>query len=425
MMSNENASVKKSDTVPFGIVFALFMYCGLNIALFTNTPGLFYAPVSEYLGIGRGEFSLYYSAQCVVTMIALLFSGKILSKFRAHIKVILSLVAIIQLLGYVCFSQGTSIIFWYFGAVLVGLGNAFSTHMLVGLLANNWFKVGAGTIIGLVFAFNSIIGAIASPMITTYLSTGPEAFRMVYLAIGVITAVVIVPTVIAFVRYAPEDVGKKPYGWSKVADSEGAADENAPVSGVEYSKALKSPAFWMLFVFVIVITGWASFNVALPGYASSIGYDALLVGIAASCVLVGGVIGKILLGILADKFGPYKSSAVYVVIGVVSMALFIANPNQILYLAGAVLFGISGAMLSVVAPVATRKYFGDLDYGPIYANINIGIWIGSAVIIPIYNFIFDFTGSYFGGMALAFVYIVGGYVLLLVGQRIANKLPRK
>lgn len=88
-------STTATNKYPWGILIAIMLF-GCITGVFLNTVGVFFQPISEYLQIGRGQFSLAYTCQCLVTFLALMFSGKLLAKYPNKIRLILTAATLIR-----------------------------------------------------------------------------------------------------------------------------------------------------------------------------------------------------------------------------------------------------------------------------------------------------------------------------------------
>lgn len=120
---------------------ALLAISGTTVGIILNTPGLFFVSASQELGIGRGEFSSYVTILKIALIVALVYAGGILQKHRLKIRTILTTAALLEVAAYLIFWQGTALWHWYVGGVLLGIGMAFNSNMLVAVLTNNWFKI--------------------------------------------------------------------------------------------------------------------------------------------------------------------------------------------------------------------------------------------------------------------------------------------
>jgi len=67
--------VKIRQNYGFKVLYQFYKFPVHHMArrMFQNCSGIFLKPVSESLGIGRGQFATYLSVQNIVTMIVLIF----------------------------------------------------------------------------------------------------------------------------------------------------------------------------------------------------------------------------------------------------------------------------------------------------------------------------------------------------------------
>jgi MFS family permease len=419
----------KKDKFPVAIIVALLCYCFGVQAVMINTVGLFFVPASTALGVPRGTFSTYYSIQALVTMVMLFFAGKILQKYQSKIKLILLGASALLFIGYALFAIGTAVWYWYVGAVFVGIGVAFTTQMFIGTLVNNWFKVKAGTVMGILMALTSVFGVFISPFFTAMIAS--KGYQFVYWIINFTMVVTTVIPAIFLVKFKPADAGRKAYGEDKATEMTKGQTANAQseqsVTSVSYGAALKSSAFWFLSIFTFSAVCWSTFIQIIPGYAASVGFTGLMIGTAMSAMLIGGIAGKLALGYLTDKAGPVKATGIMVVLGVIGILIMIMNDstNQGMFFTGAFLFGLAFGILGVVPPIIIREAFGMKNYAAIYGNITIAIWVGVALTVPFYNFVYDKTGSYITPMYISAVVLVIGFLCMIAGRNSAKKLPRE
>lgn len=409
-----------SEKFPIRILVCILLINGIAMALLTNTPGLFYATVSKSLGVARSTFSLYYTVLSLACMVTLFFSGQIMAKYHKKLKLIVLICAVLQFGGYYLFYSAHSLTPFFLGGILVGIGNAFDTFVLVALLTNNWFKKKNGLILGIAAASCSAVAAIVSPRLAVLIASD---WRMAYLVVGSVAAAVIAVCGL-LVSYSPQEEGKIAWGSSEVAAATGI--NSASLTGVPYAIAVKSASFWLLIIMTFCATSWAAFSFAVPGYVSSLGYPARDIGLTVSCFLYGALGGKLFLGWLNDRLGAVRSLGVIVVLGLIGMLTIIiigASSKPILF-TGAVLFGVTMAITGVHPPFAVKACFGDKDYTKIYSNISIMIWVASSIIIPVYNLFFDKFGTYIPAMWLAMALIVGCFVSMVFAMRISVKLER-
>lgn len=366
----------------------------LPCALVLSCAGIFFTPVSEYFGVSRAQFTLYFSVLNIFMMISLPVAGNHLSRMDA--RKVLSGGSILAGLGLIGMSQGHSMPWFYVMGAIMGFGVAPLIYLSVPTLINNWCVKRVGFFVGLCMAFTGIGGVIFNPVGTALIQSGPEGWRTAYLVFGIIVLAGTLPFTLFVIRTRPADKGLEPYGANEVQDNEPA--QEAAVTGVPASVAMKMPAFFAIAVFCGVITLNQTVYQFLASYATS--FEATLPqiaaasGIVASAAMAGQAIGKVVLGIVNDRsvrLGIFFGIACGA-IGVVLM-WFVPNPLPFL-LVGAFLFGVVYAMTTVQTPLLVRSVFGSADYTNIYARISMVGSLMSAVAAVFWSFVIDSPGGF-------------------------------
>lgn len=133
-------SEMKKGGFPVKIFICVAVISGLGIMFLTNTSGIFYVTVSEALGVTRSSFSLYYTVQCLVSMVTLFFAGQIVAKYQKKLPLIVALASFGQFCAYFLMSRAQSMAAFFVAAIILGICAAFDTQLLTGVLINNWFR---------------------------------------------------------------------------------------------------------------------------------------------------------------------------------------------------------------------------------------------------------------------------------------------
>ena len=414
-MTNANQRAKGGPHYAYAIVAACIAITCLPCALVLSCAGIFFTPVSEFFGVPKATFTLYFSILNLAMMVALPVSGKIMGK--CDLRALLS--GCVALCGAGCIGMALCQQMWQFyacGAVM-GIGLAPLLYLAIPTLINAWFVKRVGFFVGLCMAFTGIGGVIFNPVGTALIAGGTESWRMAYMVFGVIILVGTLPFTLFAIRNTPADKGLLPFGATQAPDADspassaaGAAEPmNGTTSGLTLAQALRSPAFFAVLLFSGLITLNQNIYQFLPSYASSFADSlpavAAASGVIASACMGGQAVGKVLLGIINDR-SVHAGICLGVGAGVAGVTLMWLAPAQIaLFLAGAFLFGIAYAMTTVQTPLLTRTVFGGADYTNIYSKITmVGALMGTVSAVA-WSFIVDSAGGY----PLMFIM---GYVLL-------------
>ena len=404
----------------YAIVASCIAITCLPCAMVLSCAGIFFTPVSEFFGVPRAQFTLYFSILNIMMMLTLPLAGNPLSRLDA--RKVLSGATIAAGMGLIGMSFGNSMLWFYVCGAIMGFGMAPLIYLSVPSLINAWCAKRVGFFVGLCMAFTGIGGVIFNPLGTALIQQGPEGWRTAYLVFGIITLVGTLPFTLFVVRSKPEDKGLLPYGAEELAAEADGADE-APVDGVPASVAMKTTAFFALALFCGVITLNQTIYQFLASYATS--FEATLPaiaaasGVVASAAMAGQAIGKVVLGIVNDrsvKLGIFFGLAC----GVAGILLmwFVPNPLPAL-LAGAFLFGVVYAMTTVQTPLLVRSVFGSADYTNIYSRISMVGSLMSAVAAVFWSFVIDsplgFPGMFTGGIVCMLICLLTS--LYALGQK--------
>lgn len=269
--------------------------------------------------------------------------------------------------------------------------------------------------------------AIANPILSAQIAA--HGWRPVRLAVGIILIIVCTPVTLALVRKTPQEKGV--LAWGEGEESEAAAAEKKlNQTGVTASTAFKSAAFWLTLLSVACIVSCATINQRIASLANARGFDPVAVGMAASVILVGGVLGKFILGFVRDKTGSaVVTGLVCASFGLVGCALFLffGTTSVAMFYISILIYGFGYAGLTVVPPIVTEAAFGGKNFSQIYANVSVVTCVASSITSYIYAAIIDsHGGNYYEGcfyFAMALYATLAICVPLIV--KLGQKLPRE
>lgn len=383
----------------YAIVASCIAITCLPCALVLSCAGIFFTPVSEFFGVAKATFTLYFTIVNLTMTVTLGIWGKLLSKLDA--RVALSTAVVLCGVGCACMGLCQEIWQFYLCGVLIGAGVAPLIYLSVPTLINAWCVKKVGFFVGLCMAFTGIGGVIFNPVGTALINSGAEGWRTAYLVFGAIILVGTLPFTLLVVRSKPADKGLLPYGAEEGTGAAGGADaaaSAAAVEGMPAGEAMKTPAFVALAAFCGLITLNQTIYQFLPSYASSFAQTlpqvAAMSGVIASAAMAGQAIGKVLLGTINDK-SVKLGIFVGVGAGVVGVALMWLVPSVVaLLLVGAFLFGVVYAMTTVQTPLLVRTVFGSADYTNIYSRVSIVGSLAGAFAAVFWGFVCDSAGGY-------------------------------
>nr|WP_289848767.1 MFS transporter [Paraglaciecola arctica] len=345
--------------------------CGLMTA--TNyTQGFFVGAVTAEFGWSSQQFFLSYT---VLMCMGLFFGpliGSLAGKYGIRLLGIIGLVG--HAIGYVVISfNDGSLVFWYASFALLSFLGAGSLPIVWTAILNDYFVKHRGKAIGITMTGTGI-GALILPPVATFLIES-YGWRTAYQAIGLGALAVSLPLVIAL--FKPKQASKE-------------TQNNQPAAmswGISRSDAIKTKQFWMLgtviFLTALIIVGLLSnFKTILLGK----GLDNSTIAWVASVLGLTIMTGRLLVGVLVDKFWAPAVAAGVFFLPIIAILLLINMPGSILVavLVALTLGLAAGAELDLLAYL-TSKYFGPRYYSRVFGCIFAFFGVGAGIAPPIYG----------------------------------------
>jgi len=293
-----------------------------------------------------------------------------------------------------------------FGAVLALCGLMINVYLI-----SSWFDKQRGLAIGLVLGGSSIGNALF-PQLNTWLMTIGD-WRQVFEWIALIP-LVLIPVAYFFLKPGPNSAGRVATGTNSGPPLE--------LPGYTLREALLSRNFWIVATIAMCtfycILGMSA-NVFI--YMSKSNYSAADASTGVSILFIGGLIGKVISGYLAENFGHkliLLTGLALMFSGAVSMLFAIQLDSSAALWTGLVAFGFGWGGIYTLIQLLSADLFGMRALGKILAAVNILDAAGGALGPVMTGVLYDSSGSYF----LPFAVITG---LLLVATLAASLLDPK
>ena len=311
---------------------------------------------------------------------------------------------------------------FYFYAKSDSLADMYIIHIFQGIvlsvsgmvinvvLISKWFNDNRGLAIGVLLAGTSVGNGIF-PQINTYLLTISDGdWRQVMMWLALIP-LAYTPILFALIKEKPEDVETK-------EDNEAKNDFKASSieGGFTLQQTLMSSNFWFLsvmafctFYSILAMIGHVFLMLDGEGYSPQISATGV------SIIFIGGFIGKVISGKLAEMIGRK-----IVLVGGVAMMLAgsllivssIFYKNPLLIWIGLTLYGTGWGGLYTLIQLLVADLFGLIAIGKIMGVINIIDTIGGGLGPIITAIIYDSTQSYL----LPFLVISALLVIALISS---------
>ena len=308
------------------------------------------------------------------------------------------------------YAQSDSLADMYVIHIFQGMVLSMSGMVINVVLISKWFNDNRGLAIGVLLAGTSVGNGIF-PQINTYLLTISDGdWRQVMIWLALIPLAYI-PLLFAFIKEKPEDIAVK-------EDNQISNDFKASSieGGFTLQQTLRSANFWFLsvmafctFYSILAMIGHVFLMLDGEGYSRQISATGV------SIIFIGGFIGKVISGKLAEMIGRK-----IVLVGGVAMMLLgsllivssIFYKNPLLIWIGLTLYGTGWGGLYTLIQLLVADLFGLIAIGKIMGVINIIDTIGGGLGPIITAVIYDSTQNYL----LPFLVISALLVIALISS---------
>lgn len=372
----------------------------------------FYKPIrEEFVAIGavdaaRAESFIANGANITFLMSGVfsLLGGWLVTRFRLRPMMLVGCVLLGG--GLILHSQATTATAVYFSRFLMGASLGFIGVAPCVVLVSGWFNANRGTALGILLTGTSLGGTLiplaAAPLIASY------GWRTAMLAISSLIWIVLLPSIIFFVREAP-------------SKEEAVSDDGVIREGRTLREALGMPIFWALaacaaLVFYPIFVTSQQFILYLQ--SPKIGVTAETAAFAQSALFAISIGGKFLAGFLSDKLGAVRVMVFCALLMFsASLVLFWLTASTALFFLLPFALGYGGTF--VLLQRLTADLFGRREAGKILGAITLIEVIGAAIGGRITGYLADqnagdYTTAFYGvtiASAAAFVATLIIYIL--------------
>ena len=388
------------------VIFAIsFLSVFTSLGFCSSPKSLFLAAITEDLGIPRSLFSIGNSCRFITTAVINLFFGRLVAKFgpRKLIAAGFTCLALSNLIGAV--SNG--IFGFYVSNIFLGLGLAWSTTSLVGIVVEKWFTSSKGTVMGFILAANGLGGAISSQIFSRIIYAKADGWRAAYLvAAAIMVAVGLI--IVLLMRNKPEDANTHALGDGGISKKKQRGREWI---GIDAHDAFRKPYFYVCAVCVFLTglilqsaAGISSAHMKDQGISPDVIANAMSIG---SLVLM---VSKMSTGACFDRFGLRVTMLFCNICAITAITMLAFVDNGITATIYKIIVAFGLPLETIMLPLIAKECFGQKSYAFLMGLMVSFNTLGYSVGSPLMNLIFDMTGTYSGGL----IFMAGFLVVVAV-----------
>lgn len=386
---NKQEQLNVSPRKPWLVLLCMALLYAAAIGVVFNGIGVFYTPVAEALGIGRGSFALHATIASLVSGVVALFTARIISRFGW--KPTLAVAIILTVIGTSGMAFTTSLTGFYLLGTFRGVGVGLMGMVPIPMIISNWFHQRTGLAMSLTAGFSGIAGMILGPVFSSLISA--VGWQQSFMIMGIIILVLSLPALLFPYQLNPADENTLAYG-ATVADGDSDHSGATAQQSKLHAMPLPQAVFYALVIFSILQPTIMGVNQHLPSYGESVGMTLAASGYMLSGVMLGNIIFKLIIGVLSDKFGIVKATIVISVLVFLGILILILWQEPALMIAGSFLYGAVFSMIPIALPLLAKNFF-PVERVPAIIGIftftqNVGVAISNTGV----GYLYDIIGTY-------------------------------
>lgn len=385
----------------------------------SGLTGVVLVPVTEDLGLTRGQFSTEVTIFSAVGVVVNLISGVLFIKF-GYRKLIFGCLGLAAL-GYMLGSFSNGLLGLCLAAVLEGMYGVCNRSGNPRILGA-WFHRHYGTIMGVITCTTGFGGGLFSLLFQK--TEAAFGWRGAYRVAGLCYLVVAL-LVLLLVRDKPSDIGIKPFGEGEITKN-AKREARDHWEGFDMAVLKKKPTFYMMVAgtFLSSACVFMCFYV-ISAHAQDCGMSAEIGATAQSVMLFSLGAFKLVFGYLSDRIGAKTMTMVSLVALTVSLFMLASVDGQTSLHAAMVVYSLS-LSLTIMAPTMLAPSLFGYRSGAKAMGIILAAAPAANMVAPrLCNALYDACHTYvpiFRGTALASLGVIVLYCLMYA---LANKDRKK
>ena len=266
------------------------------------------------------------------------------------------------------------------------IGLSAAAGIAVSVLLLRWFERRRGIAFGLVGAAVGVGALIMKPAAIPLVET--LGWRVSCIFFGVAALLISVPLVRYYIKDTPSDMGLAPDG-----DDPGGLEHDDSI-GHMLTEAYRTRSFWLIVVGLFLLNfARAPISMNLLFYGAQLGYSQAHIRIGLEYSAGLGIIGALLLGWLADRWGARKVFIAGAFMTAACIILLIAASHMWILVLFFLIYGIFASSVLMLAPMIIADSHGLREIGIILALLGLIGGIGGTVSPMLFGLIIDATSA--------------------------------
>ena len=363
---------------------SLYSWTRLFIALLLATVGnigmwvvvIVLPDIQQEFKIDRGTASIPFALTMVGFAIGNWVMGHVVDRYGITKTIILA--ATVNTAGYIAAMYVNNVYSLSILQFFIGLGTAAAFGPLIAD-TSHWFLKRRGIAVALIASGNYFSGAIWPPLFNSTLQS--DGWRDVYWILAVSTVFIMIPLSFLLTKKISEETARI----SDAASSD--KRQNVSISPKALTILLSIAGIGCCVAMSMPQVHIVAFCIDL-GFGPAVGAEML------SLMLIGGIISRLINGILADKLGGVYTLLIGSTLQCIALFLYLPFDGLISLYIVSLVFGLSQGGIVPSYAIIIREYLPGVDAGTRVGFVMMCTIMGMAIGGWMSGWIYDLTGSY-------------------------------
>ena len=395
---------------------SLYSWTRLFIALLLATVGnigmwvvvIVLPDIQQEFKIDRGTASIPFAFTMVGFAIGNWVMGHVVDRYGITKTIILA--ATVNTAGYIAAMYVNNVYSLSILQFFIGLGTAAAFGPLIAD-TSHWFLKRRGIAVALIASGNYFSGAIWPPLFNSTLQS--DGWRDVYWILALSTVFIMIPLSFLLTKKISEETARI----SDAASSD--KRQNVSISPKALTILLSIAGIGCCVAMSMPQVHIVAFCIDL-GFGPAVGAEML------SLMLIGGIISRLINGILADKLGGVYTLLIGSTLQCIALFLYLPFDGLVSLYIVSLVFGLSQGGIVPSYAIIIREYLPGVDAGTRVGFVMMCTIMGMAIGGWMSGWIYDLTGSYaaafWNGIVWNFMNIA--IVLFLITRNRKSKIMR-
>ena len=363
---------------------SLYSWTRLLIALLLATVGnigmwvvvIVLPDIQQEFKIDRGTASIPFAFTMVGFAIGNWVMGHVVDRYGITKTIILA--ATVNTAGYIAAMYVNNVYYLSILQFFIGLGTAAAFGPLIAD-TSHWFLKRRGIAVALIASGNYFSGAIWPPLFNNTLQS--DGWRDVYWILALSTVFIMIPLSFLLAKKISEETARI----SDAASSD--KRQNVSISPKALTILLSIAGIGCCVAMSMPQVHIVAFCIDL-GFGPAVGAEML------SLMLIGGIISRLINGMLADKLGGVYTLLIGSTLQCIALFLYLPFDGLVSLYIVSLVFGLSQGGIVPSYAIIIREYLPGVDAGTRVGFVMMCTIMGMAIGGWMSGWIYDLTGSY-------------------------------